>query len=751
MMAAQSGLQNMVQNAFMQSSVPPLPPIDQPPPPPPAPSQQTAPQDSTQTTAATQSSQQNPSTSYEHNLNEQRRNPYQQQQQQPPLQQNLQQQSRPQQYMLHQQQQSSQQQQLNQRQQSSPNSMTTNQNESSHMAQASRKGTNYEQSNYSGYSQQNQDGAFRRNNNNANSSNNSRNNRWNNNRNNRAFGGNNFNNRNPFERDEPMFQNDAQQNTDSREEKSEEEKAFDIQFRKWEDSFMEWKRNNANHPDQNQYNDFVVKMEGCRKQLLQRREMLKQKRLDAQREAQNSQSLNADDQMDSYEDKPEQGLETNRLVEEQQNQEPEIEATGDSAQGSSSTSFFGKQPGDSAGIPGLDLVSDKKSPMLEPKSEPKPEPKPEPNIVEHVNNILGNPEIQSLLSNIQKQQHVSEPPKIDDIKKKEDFQLGSDTFNRFGNASHFDRPQNDDIPQRNSFRSDNRDDSNMQQYHDNPHEDGNNRGRFWNENTSNDFNRDRNNYPHQVCATYFFLSFFINSLIYTILHLNFSFFPIQQQYNRNFDSNRFEHNQKRPRESLDTFNAPNKKFHDDRDEFRPMHVIDYQNRSQHQPSPFNQPLFPGINVPNTSHDFDFPRKVIEYDHKSKTHSWNWFCPIVQIEYNHGKTGFSLHEHPPPKRVEECRNEQPHRFKQQTKDDLKQLRQPKWAQNERQERFAHEAQGQHGHYQPRYDNRQNTQQPEPHFRRNQPEKSWVRNNRGGDWNSPHTYDRFVTILKLKLKR
>lgn len=216
---------------------------------------------------------------------------------------------------------------------------------------------------------------------------------------------------------------------------------------------------------------------------------------------------------------------------------------------------------------------------------------------------------------------------------------------------------------------------------------------------------------------------------------------------------------------MDTFKAANNQFHDDRDEFRPMHVIDYQNRSQNQlpfsnQSPFsgnqssfsgnqssfsgNQSSFPGSNPFNRlkSEEIMFPRKVVEYDHKSKTHSWKWFCPIVQIEYNHGKNGFSLHEHPPPRRVEEFRNEEPHRFNQQSKDDFKQLRQPKWAQTERdrgQDRFSHGMQGPHGQYQSRYDNRQNTQQPEPHYRRNQPEKSWIRNNRG-DWNNPHTYDR-----------
>lgn len=116
-----------------------------------------------------------------------------------------------------------------------------------------------------------------------------RNNPWNNNdnRNNRGFGsaarGGNFR---PFDRDEQMNDEPKDDGYDEKsEEKSEEEKSFDIQYQKWEDSFMEWKQNNANHPDNNRYNDFVEKMEGCRKQLLLKREAIRQKRLESQQQS----------------------------------------------------------------------------------------------------------------------------------------------------------------------------------------------------------------------------------------------------------------------------------------------------------------------------------------------------------------------------------------------------------------------------------------------------------------------------------
>lgn len=143
------------------------------------------------------------------------------------------------------------------------------------------------------------------------------------------------------------------------------------------------------------------------------------------------------------------------------------------------------------------------------------------------------------------------------------------------------------------------------------------------------------------------------------------------------------------------------------DEYFPVQVIDYQNRTQKLLSPSSCDQ----KSPVADH---FPRKFVEYDHKSKIHTWNWFCPVIQIEYNHhSKTGFSLHEHPPPPIVKKERIEQHHWLKREPTDQYKQFRQPKRTQtgiisSERLERFAYEPlQSSHQYFQSRYDNSQTT--------------------------------------------
>lgn len=59
---------------------------------------------------------------------------------------------------------------------------------------------------------------------------------------------------------------------------AEEERLFDIQFEKWEEEIQKWKRENVNHPDRQAYNEYEQKFETCRAQLLERRQVMKQKR-----------------------------------------------------------------------------------------------------------------------------------------------------------------------------------------------------------------------------------------------------------------------------------------------------------------------------------------------------------------------------------------------------------------------------------------------------------------------------------------
>ncbi|XP_063538719.1 YLP motif-containing protein 1 isoform X1 [Cydia strobilella] len=59
---------------------------------------------------------------------------------------------------------------------------------------------------------------------------------------------------------------------------AEEERLFDIQFEKWEEEIQKWKRENVNHPDKQAYHEYEQKFETCRAQLLERRQVMKQKR-----------------------------------------------------------------------------------------------------------------------------------------------------------------------------------------------------------------------------------------------------------------------------------------------------------------------------------------------------------------------------------------------------------------------------------------------------------------------------------------
>lgn len=196
----------------------------------------------------------------------------------------------------------------------------------------------------------------------------------------------------------------------------------------------------------------------------------------------------------------------------------------------------------------------------------------------------------------------------------------------------------------------------------------------------------------------------------------------------------FENNRKRPRDA-DFFNVSNNNFNmpqKDFDEFRPVKVIDYQNKTQNQQCFNSLSPFSGANMMR-SEDI-FPRKVIEYDHKTKVHPWNWFCPVLQFDYNHTKTAISLHEHPPPKPIQK-QLEAPHRVKPELKEEHMHFRQSKWMQSERQERFQHGGQSER-HYQSKFENRAtpplNSNENQSYYRRNPQERNWSRNFR--DWNS-----------------
>lgn len=399
-----------------------------------------------------------------------------------------------------------------------PPTANINQTQTSVSALSQDKNLNFDQSN----SQYNQDG-FRRNNRNSRWGNDNSNNSGNNNRNNRMSGGHtNFNNRNSSSYDD--YAPDDHDHVEEKEEKSQEEINFDIQYQKWEDRLAEWKRNNANHPDRNQYNDFLTKMEVCREQLLQRRESIRQKRLDRNAQlAQNLQNQNPSPQAMNKNESPAECLDQDQ---ENVNQ---VSTTATNDFGSDepiASGLFSSERGDSnAAIPGLDLVSgdDKPSqvgggdagpPPLFNEPPPKCEstkPESDSNIVARVTNILGNPEIQSLLSNIQKQK-IETATLQSNIQTRDsnenDGQSGVNVFNRSDNFGHFDKQQNTDEPERNPFRHNTRGDvdtRNSSEFEMNAK-----RGRYDFENTMNNrpefdrfdrfnrFDRDRNDPFTQV-------------------------------------------------------------------------------------------------------------------------------------------------------------------------------------------------------------------------------------------------------------
>lgn len=213
--------------------------------------------------------------------------------------------------------------------------------------------------------------------------------------------------------------------------------------------------------------------------------------------------------------------------------------------------------------------------------------------------------------------------------------------------------------------------------------------------------------------------------------------PFQQQSNQDTDERDFGQNCEQSGES--TITSPNKNFTNsqiDFDEFRPIQVIDYKNKKQTPGAPFiNATKFSNIVSANKlfvhKNEEVFPRKIIEYDHKTKTHQWNWFCPVIQIEYNHSKIGRSLHEHPPPKPVKPEPVLEQRITQERGKRDHLQMKHPKWPPNERQERILPVNQGER-HHQSRFDNRPIPNDMQPYSRRNPQERNWPRNYR--EWNT-----------------
>lgn len=177
-------------------------------------------------------------------------------------------------------------------------------------------------------------------------------------------------------------------------------------------------------------------------------------------------------------------------------------------------------------------------------------------------------------------------------------------------------------------------------------------------------------------------------------------------------------------------------MHIDFDEFRPIQIIDYQNKKQ-TPAPFVNPLSFSHHIPPIMRKPEevFYRKIIEYDHKTKIHPWNWFCPVIQIEYNHTKNGLSLHEHPPPRSIKPEPKPEPQIKPEFVKRDQIPSKYPKWQQHERHEQFPYADKSERYH-QSRFEHRQLPNEMPSYSRRNPQERNWSRNY--NEWNPQQNY-------------
>lgn len=289
---------------------------------------------------------------------------------------------------------------------------------------------------------------------------------------NRLFDGNtNYNNRNATTHDDNYALNDKDNDEDPGGEKSQEEVAFDISFQKWEDQLAEWKRNNANHPDSYQYNEFVTKMEGCRQQLLQRRHKLRQKRLAKTGVNQNAPPLESPQNSSSHETMLNRDISTEPIVQETMSQVNAPSSSPKPEETVASSLFSSERCDSNAAIPGLDLVSENDA---TPNSVPTPQkfsapPHRAPPIrtadpktsesdskfVAHVTNLLGNPKLQSIISDIQKhnQETAASQSNVQ--------AMGGSESDRCAHLDQFDKSQFVEESQWNPFRQNAHDDADM--------------------------------------------------------------------------------------------------------------------------------------------------------------------------------------------------------------------------------------------------------------------------------------------------
>lgn len=446
--------------------------------------------------------------------------------------------------------------------------------------------------------------------------------------------------------------------------KTPEEIAFDDQFRKWEEQFMNWKRDNANHPDRKAYNDYESKMEECRSKLLQRRAEMRQRRATAI-------SSKIVDQGDLA---PTQNVtkdEENGMSQSDESQVAMI--TGSTVESKDQNIGVFGAPNSESGIPGLDLV-DESTENENTSNAAQPEATSN---FSAINNILGDPNIKSLLSNIQKQQQDVAQTSINDHNISDQVQQQPASFFQNHNLSNqnranpFNRLNQDAHPQE------------QQQFH------GEGRAiqRNWNSNAQS-LNQDGNQGGRGCAPFQSLMDLDIQNPFNSMQNQRDDFHQRQQQGFQTESDNDFNvdagngngrHRKRNRRRSLRRDNNQNTNqwqqninnnnqdnsrsfgdgdFNDDDyavnnkrprisssgndsqsysdDFYRPATIIDYQNQSQPPPASIKS------DHTKTAGEIDmdyFPRKIIEYNHKSKIHVLQTLCPVTVIDYKHKPEGY----------------------------------------------------------------------------------------------------------------
>lgn len=214
--------------------------------------------------------------------------------------------------------------------------------------------------------------------------------------------------------------------------KTPEEIAFDEQFKRWEEGFDNWKKDNLNHPDKRAYMEYEKQFEDTRAKLTERRKQMRKNKLERlgvteeQLEAALKQKSNPQQQVQDENKADDVHIVEDEPMDEELPPTEEFESSRKSYYDEDSTAALGGWLSkSSAGIPGLDLVDDsnqkneekaaeevivldaeekdkmehpsKPQPVVEPEKQPPPQQNP-PSIDPNLAQIIQNKDLMALLA-----------------------------------------------------------------------------------------------------------------------------------------------------------------------------------------------------------------------------------------------------------------------------------------------------------------------------------------------------------------